>query len=183
MTTLAAAVLAFSPWVRAADQTPKAAAPVEALVSNPSFEFRLPKGWRSAPTEDGSALVLGQPAGDGASTFVSASHFPAGGGEYKDAAAYLARYQGPSPVKVASTKTGPVNGCRVGRRPARRFTEESVEFIPPRSTDAKKVPVREEHVVLEHGPGFYVLVFHASSAVFAKRRPAFQSILDSFQPK
>ncbi|MBI5209710.1 MAG: hypothetical protein HY927_07060 [Elusimicrobia bacterium] len=183
MTRLAAALLAFSPWAWGAAPGRKPAAPEEAVVSNPSFEFRLPKGWRPAPTEDGSALVLGQAASDGASTFVSVSHFPEGGGEYKDAAAYLARYQGPRPVKAASTKTGPVKACRVGRRPAKGFTEDSVEFIPPRSTDTKKVPVREEHVVLEHGRGFYVLVFHASSADFAKRRPAFQRILDSFQPK
>lgn len=113
---------------------------------------------------------------------LSLRYFAPGNTVAPTAEAYLKRQLEPAPVPLKGEKTSEPKKVSAAGLPGESFVRDTFEFIPPRSLDTKQVPVREEYVILERKEGFFVLLYKAPSASFKRWRPAFQRVLDTFQP-
>lgn len=94
---------------------------------------------------------------------------------------YLRRHQEPGLVPLQGEKTSAPEKTTLDSQPATRFTRDTFEFFPPDSLDTKKIPFREEYHVAPHLGGFVVLKLAAPTAGFARWRPVFQHLLDTFR--
>ena len=94
---------------------------------------------------------------------------------------YLRRHQEPGLVPLQGEKTSAPEKTTLDGRPAKKFTRDTFEFFPPESLDTKKIPFREEYCVAPHLGGFVVLKLAAPTAGFARWRPVFQHLLDTFR--
>lgn len=147
----------------------------------------FPAAWSLArapqPAEKAFVVTADGPRGaDGASLVLSLSWYGPGNPFFKDLAAYLLRQTTPGPLPVKGEKTSPVQDAKAAGRPAKRFTRDTFETVPPGSLNAKAIPVKEEVLAAEHGGGFFVLQYRASAALFAKNLPAYERAAASLAP-
>ncbi|MFA5138175.1 MAG: hypothetical protein WC728_03000 [Elusimicrobiota bacterium] len=153
------------------------------------FRCDIPAGWGQARDEreeartkvQGVHLIGPKEKGPLAPT-LSLRYFASGNTVAQTADAYLKRQLEPGLVPLKGEKTSEPKKASAAGLAGFSFVRDTFEFIPPRSMDTKRIPVREEYVILERKEGFFVLLFKAPSASFKRWRPAFQRALDTFQP-
>lgn len=147
-----------------------------------SFECPIPAAWASRGK--GEEAVLTGPAGGGPiAARIWIRRVPPDHPLYPTAAAYVERHARTPDVQSPGWTVGKPEKIRVAGREAERLVNDTSEFVPPSSTDAKEVPLREEHVAVPAAKGFYVLVYSAPRPLFEKNRAAFAQVLAGFKPK
>lgn len=140
---------------------------------------KAPKGWSASPG-DGGATLLSGPKGDLLLAPLVSIRRHGKGGEFKDAAAYLAAQSEPSIITIKGQKAPHLDKVKLKKGELSRVTRWSTEFVPPSAMDSVEVLLREEHVVVPGKDGFTALVFAAPEKGFEKHRKAFTQVLESF---
>jgi hypothetical protein len=100
---------------------------------------------------------------------------------FRGAEHYLIRQLDEGVLKLPGEKTSKPRETKLGDMPATTFTRNTFDYYLPRSLDTQEIPVREECLVAESKEGFFVLRYTSPTASFARWRPAFQHLLDTFQ--
>jgi hypothetical protein len=176
---LALAALIGLAGVVAAAPVPRAAR-VEKIDA--SFETVAPHGWASERSAEG--LRLSGPLDDnGLQTFIAIRYVAPNDKNYSNADAYVARQTRKPEFMRRGWKAGAVTPIVVAGRQSRKFSKDTVEFVPPASMNTREIPMREEHVVVPAEKGFYVLLYGAPQSLFDAHRSAFKAALAAFKPK
>jgi hypothetical protein len=151
------------------------------------FKCSAPTGWRRIRDERDDArtnsygVLFDGPAGDeGVSPTVSVRYYGPGNPVAKDASSFLDRQLRPGLIKLAGEQTSKPSETLLDGRKASAFTRNTYEMWPPNSIDSKRVPVKEETIVIQHDKGFFVLDFSATASSFKKWQPVFQHVRESF---
>ena len=151
------------------------------------FKCSAPAGWRRIRGERDDArsnsygVIFEGPAGDEAvSPTVSVRYYGPGNSVAKDAGAFLDRQLRPGLVKLEGEQTSKPSETLLDGRKASAFTRSTYEMWPPHSIDSKRVPIKEETIVIQHEKGFFVLRFSATASSFKKWQSVFQHVRESF---
>lgn len=152
------------------------------------FACEVPAGWLQVrdPADDerikAYGVFLRGPRADApVGPTIALRYYTAENTLFSSAAAFLKRQLDPGPIPLSGEKTGAVVETKLAGLAAKTFRRDTFEYWPPRSLDTKEIKVREEHIILEHKEGFFVLRYEAPTSHFRRWRPAFQHVLDTFR--
>lgn len=146
----------------------------------PPFDCATPKGWRGESVEGGRVFTAPANA-DGVPATITIVYYPAGGPDFKDYAEFIVRQAAAGPFDDGP-RPAPRDASAGGLK-GKRFERFDSELVPPRSTLAKAVAMREETVALRAPKGFFVLRCRAPRSVDRAARRAFAAALKSFKPR
>ncbi|HWA97092.1 MAG TPA: hypothetical protein VG713_01305 [Pirellulales bacterium] len=151
------------------------------------FACDIPRDWEMSRDEHEEARIhyagfflVGPRQGDPLPPTISARYFAPDNTLFKDADAYLSRQLQPGLVQVQGETTSAVREATLDGQPAKTFTRNTFDFVPPESLDSKRIDVREQYWVAPHRKGFVVLKFTAPTASFDRWHPAFARLIATF---
>jgi multidrug efflux pump subunit AcrB len=152
------------------------------------FQCEVPEEWHYSREEREEARIhyhgfflQGLKADDDIGPALSVRYFAPDNTLFRGLQGYLDRQLGPSLLKPIDEKTSEVSDITVAGRPGKTFTRDTVEFFPPETLDARKIPIREEYVVVPHLGGFLVVRFEAPTRSFMVSRGALVHVLDTLR--
>jgi len=154
------------------------------------FTCEVPADWKELPRdqeEDAEekiyeVVVAGPKGKEGIAPLISASYYAPGNMDFDDAGQYLKVHQDPGLNTIEGQKTSKPQKTLVAGKPATAFSHDTFEYYPPRSIKTKEIKMREDHVVLAHGRGFFALKLAVPAAEHKRWRPAFDHVLKTFRP-
>lgn len=181
-TALLVALLAAAPLAQAAPRAKSRPSPPAKVMIDASYRLPVPPGWSGE--RDGSVTSLRGPAdANGLATLLLVRYVPPGDREFPSLAAYLERQASPGLFSLPDEKTGPARDVRVAGRESKRIERRRSEVVAPDSFDAKKVPVREVHVLVPAAKGFYALLLITPETLYRRTSRDLETVLAGFQPK
>lgn len=182
MTRALLVLLLAAPLAEAAPRGKAKAAPPPKVMSEASYQLPVPADWDAQ--RDGEVLRLRGPAdSNDFSTLLLVRYVPPGDREFASLDAYLARQTTPGHFSLPDEKTEPVRDVRVAGRASKRVERRRSEVLAPHGFDAKTIRVREVHVLVPAGKGFYALLLITPESLFRRASRDLEAVLAGFKPK
>jgi hypothetical protein len=186
---LIAVLLALPAGAKKAKHKAKKHPPKLYEVKDGGFALALPRGWpqrrdvrRDKKRNIFSVTAEGQRNKAGAAVMILARFYGPGNGYFENGAAYLKRqYQEDILPPPPGEKTYPTKKTKLNGHEAKVFRRDASLVLPRNSLKAKDVPMREEHIVLDHAGGFFVVSYVAPKELYNRHYPAFTRARATFR--
>lgn len=204
---LAALSLAFGSPVRAA-QAVTTAVPHDLIPETPDprvtpkglrlvieperFEVCVPEGWSrdratfglsDAERGEYRVYMIGPGSSDGIETRIVAAYYAPGNLIHPTMERYLRVFT--KPIFGVADKDEVYGGVRketLNGREVLRFERVKFDYLPPRSINARKIPVHERFAVISARTGYYSLRSSAGTEREAEVAALFEKVLLTFKP-
>lgn len=163
------------------------------LVIEPGrFEVCVPESWSRYTSSMGltdaergeyRVYMRGPGSADGVESQIIIAYYAPGNLIHKSVEVYLRRLS--QPVLGAALEDDVYGGVRketLEGREVLRFERDKSVYLPPRSLNARKIPVHERFVVIPATAGFYVLRMGAGLERKDEVAALFEKVLVTFRP-